>query len=269
MKSILLHVYDDTGFESRLQAALDLARAFEGHITCLHATPFEDYLEVDPWVAARLPEEFSDKMKALRLELQARIEQRLRIEGANWDWMHLDSLISNALIRHSILSDVVVVTLAGQAIERHEPRPLAAAVATGGRAPVLAVPEGWERLDTSAPAVLAWNGTPEAAAAMRAAVPLLQLASSVHMVEVQEKPARYPRDLAARYLSRHDVHVQILERQPIDGDVTAAVRAAAEELGAGLLVMGAFGHSRVREFFLGGMTHDLISGSPIPLLLAH
>jgi hypothetical protein len=48
VKSILLHVYDDTGFEGRLQAALDLARAFEGHITCLHATPLEDYLAADP-----------------------------------------------------------------------------------------------------------------------------------------------------------------------------------------------------------------------------
>lgn len=269
MKSILLHVYDDTGFEGRLQAALDLARAFEGHITCLHATPLEDYLAADPWVAARLPEEFSDKMKHLRLELQAKIEERLRLDGASWDWIHRDELMSTALIRFSILADVVVLTLAERAVEKHEPRPLAAAVATGARAPVLAVPEGLERLDLGRPAVVAWNGTPECAAALRAAVPMLQLVPEVHLLEIEEVLPRYPRDLAARYLSRHDVRVEIIQRRPEDGGVAGTIRTASEELGAGLLVMGAYGHSRLREFLLGGVTRELVCESPIPLLLAH
>ena len=101
MKSILLHIHEDAGLEGRLQAAFDVARAFEGHITCIHATPFEDYLAVDPLVAAELPEEFSEKMKALRLDLQARIEERLRSEGVNWDWVHVDELMSTALVRAS------------------------------------------------------------------------------------------------------------------------------------------------------------------------
>src|SRR5688572_32684778 len=83
MKSILLHVYDDTGLESRMQAAFDLARAFGGHITCLHSTPFEDYLRNDPLMATRLPAEVSRKMERLREELQTRVEERLRVEGVN------------------------------------------------------------------------------------------------------------------------------------------------------------------------------------------
>jgi nucleotide-binding universal stress UspA family protein len=269
MKSILLHIYDDSGLEGRMQAALGVARAFEGHITCLHATPLEDYLAVDPLVAARLPEEFSVKMARLREELQARVEQRLRQEGVRWDWVHCDERLAHALIRYSILADLVVVTQAGQAFERHDPRPVAAAVATGARAPVLAVPEAGDGISTDLPAVIAWNGSPEAAAAARAAIPWLQQAPKVHLLQVEEVRLRYPRDLAARYLSRHDVHVEIVQRHPVDGSVSRTIEEFARETGAGLVVMGAYGHSRLKELLLGGVTRELIQSSKVPLLLAH
>lgn len=267
MKSILLHVYDDTAFETRLQAALDVARAFEGHITCLHATPFEDYLEIDPWVSARLPEEFSEKMKQLRQALQARVEDRLRREGVSWDWRHTDDLMADALILHSIVSDVIVLTLSGRAIERRDPRPLAGRVAVGGRAPILAIPEQLDRLELDAPILVAWNGSPEAAGAVRSAMPFLRRAPTVHLLEVEDKISRYPRDLIARYLSRHDVHPEILQRRAVNGSVSAAIRTTALELGAGLIVIGAYGHSRLRELIFGGVTHDLITDTPVPLLL--
>ncbi|QPQ54965.1 universal stress protein [Allosphingosinicella flava] len=269
MRSILLHVYDDTGFESRFQAALDLTRAFGGHITCLHATPFEDYLITDPLVAAAMPEEFSTKIRDIRLALQHRIEDRLHGEGVSWDWVHRDELLSTALIRYSMLSDVVVITRADRALFQDEPRPIAAAVAMSARAPVLAIPGAQLGFDAGKPVIIAWNGSPEGAAALRGALPLLQRASDVHLVEVEEKERLYPRDLAARYLSRHDVHVCIVERQADRGDIAAALRSAAAEIGAGLIVMGAFGHSRLREFLLGGVTADLLCECEVPLLLAH
>ena len=267
LKSILLHVYGDTAFESRLQAALDIARTFDGHLTCLHATPFEDYLLTDPGVAV-LPEEFSEKMTALRLELQSRVEERLRAEGANWDWVHRDEVMTTALIRYSILSDLIVVSLADTAYFRDEPRPVAAAVATGARAAVLAVPQSSMALDLQAPIVVAWNGSPEAAAALRAALPFLSRAPDVHVLEVEERPTSYPSDLAARYLARHGIEAEIVQR-PAHGGISRAIMTAAEERGAGLIVMGAYGHSRLRELLLGGVTRDLLASSEMPLLLAH
>ncbi len=117
--------------------------------------------------------------------------------------------------------------------------------------------------------MIAWNGSAEAAAAMRSALPLLPRASAVHLVEVEEKPSAYPRDLAARYLARHRIGVQIVQRQPKDGSAGDAISEAARELGAGLIVMGAYGRPRLLESLLGGVTRDLITHSEIPLLLAH
>ena len=269
MKSILLHIYDDDALESRLQAAFDLARAFNGHITCLHATPYEDYLATDPIVVAALPEEFSEKMYQLRSELRARIEARLEAEGVSWDWVHFDELMSTSLIRYSILSDVIIVSLGGPAILKHDPRPLAAAVSVGARAPVLGVPPDLPALRLDKPAIIAWNASPEAAAALRAALPVLRAVPQVYLVEIEEQLSPYPRDLAARYLSRHDIGVEVVQRGGIDDGVSAALEQAAQELGAGLMVMGAYGHSRLREYLLGGVTRDLIVRSKLPLLLAH
>jgi nucleotide-binding universal stress UspA family protein len=268
MKSILLHIFDDVALSGRLTTACDLARAFGGHLTCLHATPIEDYLATDPLIALELPEEFSTKVTRRWEALQARVEERLRSEDLSWDWLHSDELMSTALIRASALADLVVVSLADQAVMRDDPRPLAATVATGARTAVIGIPQGHAQLSFDAPALVAWNGSPEAAAAMRAALPFLQRVAAVHLLEVEEKVPAYPRDRAARYLSRHNVHAEIVCRSS-DGGVTDVIRRTARELGAGLIVMGAYGHSRLREALLGGVTRDLVADSEVPLLLAH
>ncbi|MFD1949918.1 universal stress protein [Sphingomonas arantia] len=269
MKSILLHIYDDTGLESRMQAAFDLARAFGGHITCLHATPYEDYLATDPLLAAALPAEFSAKMEMLRIALQARVEARMQSEGVTWEWRHIDDAMARGLIAGSALADVIVLSLAGPAATWDDPRPLAAAVATGAMAAVLAIPTDARRFDASGPALVAWNGSAEAALAVKAALPLLRIASSVHLIEVEDRAQAYPRDHAARYLSDHGIAVEIIQRGPIDGSVSRALIDSATGIGVGLIVMGAFGRSRLRELLLGGVTRDLLHSSPVPLLLAH
>jgi nucleotide-binding universal stress UspA family protein len=269
MKTILLHIHDDTALESRRQVTLDLSQAFGSHIDCLHATPLEEYLKHDPLTAMRLPEEFSDRMKQMRRDLQQRVERQLSMAGAAWDWFHVDDLMSTALVRHSMLSDLIVLTLADRAFEEDEPRSLAGSVVIEARAPVLGVPENVTGLDVAAPALIAWNGTPEAAAAMRAALPILAKAREVFLLEVEEKRMRYPRDRAARYLSRHAIHVKIIQREAARRDIPDVILDAAAELGAELIVMGGYGHSRLREFVLGGVTRRLLNESTIPLLLAH
>lgn len=270
MRSILLHIYEDVGLEARLQSALDLARAFGGHLTCLHATPYEDYLAADPVLAAVLPVEFSNKMERRREELRARLEARLASEGVSWDWAHVDEQVPSALIRFSALADIVVTSLAAApALEKQEARSVAATVAIHGRAPVLAVPQNHRRLRLDVPVIVAWNGSAEAAAALRGALPLLKAAPNVYVLEVEEQGSAYPRDLAARYLSRHDIHVDIVERACGAGSVSEVICRVALELGAGLIVMGAYGRSRLRELIVGGVTRSMLGQSTLPLLLTH
>jgi len=269
MKSILLHIHEDEGQEARMQAGLDLARAFEGHLSCLHVTAFTEYMTADPIFSAALPIAVTQALEARQQAIRDTTEARLKSEDVPWDYLHLDDDIATAIVRHSVFADIVVLSRALAAFERNDPLPIVAEVALSARSPVLAVPPELRRLDLDAPVVIAWNGSPEVSAAIRLSLPILKRAKSVHLVTVDKHAQDYPLDTAARYLSRHGIKAEIDARERGSSKVEQVLLAAVRDLKAGLLVMGAYGHSRVRERILGGVTRNLLGESPVPLLLAH
>jgi nucleotide-binding universal stress UspA family protein len=117
--------------------------------------------------------------------------------------------------------------------------------------------------------MVAWDGSAESAHALRAAVPLLARASAVSLVTITEKEARFPATDALRYLSRHGIHADYAERPRGALTVEEALDQSADSLGADFVVMGAYGHSRVRETLFGGVTRYMIDGARRPLLLMH
>jgi nucleotide-binding universal stress UspA family protein len=137
------------------------------------------------------------------------------------------------------------------------------------RAPVLMVPAGCQRLAAATNAVVAWNGSAEAAQALRLALPLLSEVGQVHVVEVCEADGGLSSGEAVTWLARKGVAAEQHEWPAKGRRVSVALLHAAAELGAGLLVMGAYGHSRLRETVLGGVTRDLIGMTTLPLLMAH
>jgi nucleotide-binding universal stress UspA family protein len=134
--------------------------------------------------------------------------------------------------------------------------------------PLLAVPREASQFDPNGPMMVAWNGAPEAANAVRHGLALLKSAASVHIVSVAEEASGLPAADVAAYLSRHGIHAEVLERRA-EPSVEDALIAAARELGASCIVMGGYGHSRMRELVFGGVTRAMLKGSPFPLFLSH
>ncbi len=265
MQSILLHIQDDDDLDARIDAAVALARAFGGHITCLHATPYAEYLTNDPFIATIFPVDFSTKMEGLRLDLRKKVEARLHEVGSGWDWIHLDDDPHLALLRKAPIVDVIVLSLGSG----RKAQSLAATVAATARAPVLAIPPSDTLFDAAGIAAVAWDGSAEASVALRASLPLLRKAASVHLVEIEDRTLRTYSEQGAHYLSRHGIEAHVVRRSVDSGDAGGAILKVAEEVGASLLVMGAYGHSRTVEFLLGGATQAVLSNSRIPLLLSH
>jgi nucleotide-binding universal stress UspA family protein len=116
--------------------------------------------------------------------------------------------------------------------------------------------------------MVAWDGGHEGARAMRAAVPLLRMASAVHLVAVKNDDEPFAGLEAASYLSRHDIHAEVHEIKR-EGPAASVIETTARDLGIGLIVMGLFGKSRLREMVLGGVSRAMLDHSKIPLLLAH
>jgi len=118
--------------------------------------------------------------------------------------------------------------------------------------------------------VIAWKAAPEAARAVTAAMPLLSTAKQILILTVAEKPGLSDEAAArlATNLGRHGLQVSPRHLPPdASGAADTLLAAAANE--AALVVMGAYGHSRLREWIFGGFTAHVLKGAAVPVLMAH
>ncbi|MGE5722584.1 MAG: universal stress protein [Sphingomonadales bacterium] len=268
MKNILVLIHDDAGQEARLQAALDLTRALGGHLTCLDVARYPvtgGYFSPEAEVALLDEERHREQLNTQRLI------ERLGGEDVPWNIAATTGTFADCIAAEAGLADLIVVNR--ELDDPTAPDMLAAAssIILETRKPVIAVSEKCRGFDASGRAIVAWDGSLPAMAALTASVPLLLLAGSVNLVEIQgDSPGSV--EEAAAYLSRHDIHaeVSLVARFKDDkssiGDMIATICGNEN---AAYCVMGAYGHSRLREAVLGGVTRHMLGCSTVPLVLAH
>ncbi len=139
--------------------------------------------------------------------------------------------------------------------------------------PVLLVPRSTRPTLQPKRAAIAWDGRVEAVRAVREALPLLGRAEEVRLVLVDPQAdsdshgVEPGADLAA-YLARHDVRVTVDRLPGMGRSVAEVIRGHAVDMAADLLVMGAYGHSRLRERIFGGVTRSMLAEPPVPILMA-
>lgn len=271
MKSILLHINDDQGLEARIQVSLDLARAFDGHLKCLQAVSYETFAPGDMYgsaMAAAMP-----VIKEAAEKLRADTEADLANEDVNWEWEFQYGMAEHRLLELSALNDVIVVGPHDIGESDKRASRMVGELVTQGRTPVLVVPGKAKGLDCSGPAMVAWNGSSESCIALRAAVPLLKQASSVYLVTVSEEDDRdqfdFPPVSGAEYLSRHGIDSEIIDIPQGAEPIAETLFAAADTRKCAYMVMGAYGHSRLAQMLLGGVTRRVLTDPKLPILLAH
>lgn len=269
MKTIIVHIDSDDGQEARLQAAFDLARAFGGHLVCMQVTPYAAYALGEPGMGAFPITALIESIDAQRREERTRTEARLRQEGLSWEWVARDGDAVERIAEAARLADVVVMSSGPFAASAGLRLAMTGDVAIHAPVPVVAVPPGSAGLAVTGAALIAWDGSQEAAMAMRAALPMLALAESVDILTVEEKVTDFRARDAAAYLSRCGVHAEVLERSSGGRSIETVIREVIIERRAAWLVQGAYGHSRLRETLFGGVTRGLLADAPVPLLLAH
>jgi nucleotide-binding universal stress UspA family protein len=269
MKTILLYANDDSGMESRLQATLDVARAFEAHVSCVQATPFDRFIMGDPFGGVYALPTVVAAVRDAEEKHRASIEARLAREKVSWDWSRFDGEPAQVVVGRSRLSDLVVLSLNAPGGHDDGALSMVSDTVLHLRAPALAVPPSTLSFDCLGAAVVAWNGAAESAHALRLTLPMLRMASEVHIVTVTDDRAEFPATGASEYLARHGIGSELNEWPRGDRSVGAALADAMAAKRGSYLVMGAYGHSRLRETVLGGTTRELLRRGDIPLLLAH
>lgn len=270
MKSILLHIGHDKAMTARLQVALDIARATNGHITCLQSVNYEVFAPGDFYgsaIAAAMPV-IKDNAEKLRASTEAELEH----EGVPWDWRYVYGIAQHRLLEASPLADIIIVGPSDMG-DGNGPSSVVGDLVLKARAPVLVVPGDTRAFDVSAPMLVAWNGSSEAAHALCAAVPLLACSCKVTLVSIAEEGGKarfdFPQADGAKYLSRHGIDCEIVEIPRGKAKISDTLFSAAQLRECGLMVMGAYGQSRLAEFVMGGVTRRTLSDPQMPILLKH
>jgi nucleotide-binding universal stress UspA family protein len=268
IKTILFHVHNDDGLGNRIEVALSIARAFGAHLHLLHVTPIEAYTVTDAFsvfVSPQIMAVLEDESAKLREKLQ----QQLANEDVSWGYEDVTGELMRNLIHRAALADMVVT--GRQPHEREFGGPSIAFLGDLLQSlgtPLLVVGDDASAIDPFGPAIVAWDGSHEAANALRAAIPLLKVASQVRLVAVEEaKERQFPSTAGLEYLSRHGVHAELSERPRIMETVEQEILDQAAIDGASYIVMGGYSHSRAGEFLFGGVTRSLLKRCTVPLFL--
>lgn len=274
--SILLHVQDDATLDSRIETALSLARSSGAHLSCLHVTPIQAYVAFDSFGGVFVMKDVIDRLDEQETELRARVEQKLSAEDVSWDYEQATGDMIALIVGHAALADLVIF---GREPHRHDfPGPttgLMGDLLHRVRTPLFIPGDEKAQVDVTGPALIAWDGSYEAANAVRASLGLLKIASDVAIIQVAEdKEQAFPGTKLLEYLSRHGIHADLSVQDPPgsarDPDVVAATLVAhAKGIGAAYIVMGGYSHNRIREVVFGGITRSLLKECGVPLVIAH
>jgi nucleotide-binding universal stress UspA family protein len=242
MKTIALMLDADGGDEGCLKAALDLTKSLHGHLICVDAPARHDRRRV--------------------------IDERLGQEEISWEWSAVTG--EAGTIAESVYFADILVTgpPAGNLFDPNLPR-FTADTAVARHVPVLVIPDDRDGFAVSGNVLVAWDGSHAALAALRCAVPLLALSRGVRILEIDDRAAGPSAASAARYLSHHGIAATIEPIHSLHRPTCDLIEAHAQSIDAAYIVMGAFGHNRLREVFLGGVTRSMLDKSSYPLFLAH
>lgn len=273
IKDIAVHLTGSSEDSTRIDHAAGLARMLDAHLTGLQVHEMPEILTItDPSGSGFLQELIADSVNRAAAVTE-KLRPQLAATGLTHELRRLDLFpgqLASALASEVRFSDLFVGTRPyGDPNKQH--RVEEAVLFESGR-PCLFVPPG-HRAPSGYPSVLvAWKNTREAAVALAAAMPILQAAEEIIVAIVEEEGATEQRgdavdDNIGRYLSRHGVRAEI---RVVGGwnNASAAILNEARHSAADLIVLGAYGHSRMREWALGGVTRDVLSQAAVPVLTA-
>jgi nucleotide-binding universal stress UspA family protein len=277
--SLALIANNDPDPTAAVRYALDLAGRTQAHLLARIGVPPLVFptLALTPYALASQMQMIEERENVERKEQCERMAKMIRLEAERLGAIASSEVISAAydplsphLIRMARVSDVCIA-LASQATAPLQRDMLIDMLFDSG-APLLIVPPNWDRVSPIRNAVVAWDGSACAARAVRDALPLLAEAESVEVVSVLGEKDLAPEvsgaDIAS-HVARHCLGVSVNVLPALADGVAATLSAHAASSKSDLLVMGGYGHSRLQEFVLGGVTRDTLARTEIPTLLSH
>jgi nucleotide-binding universal stress UspA family protein len=275
-KTILVHLNDKRRTEALLEPAIYLASKYNAHLIGLHVYAAVPRPPVAMGYAARVIGALAGAEHKEADEIAAVFKHMTAGKALVPDWRtikvsHVD--LASVVMDHGRSADLII---AGQTDPDWDLSPLmdfSERMAIESGRPVLVIPYAGRYPQLGRNVMVAWKAGRESARAAFDALPLLKEAASVHILEIRERgedePALAPDTSIAAALARHGVKATV--QTSVAGDISVGdeILSRLADRSADLLVMGAYGHSRMREFVFGGATRHITRHMTAPTLFSH
>lgn len=274
-RTILVQTEDSVPGRMQVAAAIDLAKRFKAKLTgvYLKAEQIPAVFVGDAFTAVTLTESFIKEREQLVESASAAartmFEAAASEGGVAFEWQEINGDNEETLIAAARRHDLAVLRREVQPVGGASPL-LASQVAMASGGPVLILPEAGYPLPFGSSVLIAWKEGRESARAMRDAMPFIATAEKVTFLTVApDAPQELDAGLAA-YTAAHGCKSATAAADHGDTHSTGtAIRMRGDMVGANLLVLGLYGHSRLRELLLGGVSRELLVDSTMPMLVSH
>ena len=278
-KDLVVVLGPDTASRGRIALATGLAERFAAHLVGLYPLPVAEvpkhFAYYDPALLDPFFHDLREQAQEMCDKEREAFEHAASLRGLSAEWRMVGEGLETDPAVHARYVDLTIMGQldpAGGDGELLRPRPEHVALASGR--PILVVPYAGNFETIGRRALIGWNATREATRAVNDAMPLLMAAEIVTVLTIDARGGpdahgEVPGADISLHLARHGV------KTTIERTVSAGIPAGdvllsrAADLGADLLVMGAYGHSRVRELLLGGATRSILRSMTLPVLMSH
>jgi nucleotide-binding universal stress UspA family protein len=273
-KSILVHLDNGARAAARLEIAVKLARQHNAHLVGLHALTL---FSLPSYALAEAGNSILDFQRRSAAESAQRARtlftRAVESEGLpSTEWRQSSDDALEAVALHARYADLVVVGQADPGDDGGVAPEFPAMLTLAAGRPVMIVPYVG-RFETVGKRILvAWNAGRESTRALTDALPQLRLADTVSVVAFNPRGpdhGQVPGADIGLYLARHGVPVEVSHYRAEDIDTGNQLLSRAADLGSDLIVMGAYGHSRLRETVMGGVTRTILESMTVPVLMSH
>lgn len=275
IKRLLIHLDHSQGCDNRLQTAIDLSRKLDARLTGVFVVP--DYIVpsyIEAQISVDILTDVTEKAVARAREHLVDCTKLTAKAGVEMDARVVEGQLVSILREHSKYSDLLILGQDNPDDPDNTSYGLADTLLFEGACPCLVVPHSGKVPTPGERVLVAWNASRESARALREAVPLLQRAKEVVVLSSEpgnadEGDGHPHADELMRYLDAHGISAVTGGMGSVEMSATDVITAQAADMNADLIVMGGYGHARLREFILGGVTHDMLKQAPVSLFLAH
>ncbi len=277
IKNILLHLDHSSGCSNRLETAFALARDHGARISGLFVVP--DYVVpsyVEAQISVDLITDVTEKAIARAEQALAGYRQRADDAGVEMQAAVVEGQVIPILREHTKYTDLLILGQDDPEDPDNASYGLADALLFEGACACMVVPHSGRLEAPGKRVLLTWNASRESARALREAMQMLQRAETV--VVLSSEPDDGDASVArghphaqelARFLESHGIESVSSGIADVDISPSDAILGQAADMDADMIVMGAYGHARLREIILGGVTRDLLKRTTVPLFLAH